>query len=148
MDFLLGKAEGPDPTDSNLVLVVIAMATVAVVCILAAIPVATCRRRRLGQTEGIAALMVVWGLLAAGSAIWFANAQISYSREYTMRIMEDYDARDTTGRPNKPWLIWGFLAAAYGGAILWSATAKSGEPTGFPVDPSERPAARDSDAST
>ena len=136
---LLAKAEGPDPTDSNLVLVVIAMSIVGAVCVLAAIPVATTRRRRLGQVEGIAAIMVIWSLLTAGSAIYFVNAQINFSKEYTMRIMQDYDARDRTGRPNKPWLLWGFLAVAYGGAILWSATAKSAEARGFPVDPISEP---------
>ena len=117
--------------------------TAGVICLLAAIPVVTVRRRRLRQTEGIAALMVLWGLVAAGSIVYFANAQMQYSKEYTMRIMQNYDPNDQSDRPNKPWILWGFLAAAYGGAILWSSTAKTAIPRGFPVEPA--PPRTDSD---
>lgn len=134
MIFLLGKAEGPDLNDSNLTLVVAAMVTVATVCLLAAIPVVFARRR-MGRAEGIAALMVVWALLSAGSAIYTIQRQMAWSKEYTMRIMQDYNASDMSDRPTNPWAVWGCLAIFYGGALLWSMTARSAPARGFPVEP-------------
>jgi hypothetical protein len=139
MFWILAKAEGADPTDSNLTIVVIAMVTAAVVCVVAAIPVATARRRRLNQTEGIAAIMVLWGLLTAGSVVYWANAQMKFSHEYTLRLMENLDPSDQSDRPNKPWLLWGFLAVGYGGTLLFSFTARTAIPHGFPLDVTSPP---------
>ncbi|HET6249211.1 MAG TPA: hypothetical protein VFE47_16065 [Tepidisphaeraceae bacterium] len=132
---ILLKAEGPDPTDSNLTFVLICMIAIGAVCLLAAIPVVTARRRGLPQVEGIAALMVLWGLVTAGSIIYATNAQMQFNKEYTMRIMQNYDANDRSDQPSKPWFLWGCLVAVYGGAMLWASSAKNVPARGFPIEP-------------
>jgi hypothetical protein len=137
---ILCKAEGPDPSDSNLVFVVIALTIIAAVCVFAAIPIATARRRS-GRTEGIAAVMVLWGLLSAGSAIYFVNAQMAYSKEQTMQIMQNFDPHDQSGRPPYPWMLWSALAVIYTGATAWAVTARPAPaaPPGFDVLPTSPP---------
>lgn len=137
---LLAVAEGPDTTDSNLTIVVIAILIVAGVCILAAIPVVTARRRS-GRTEGIGAAIIVWSLLLAGSAIYAVNAQMAYAKERTMRIMQNFDPRDQSDRPAQPWVLWSVLGVGYIGAIAWSMTARPipGPPRGFDVVPTSAP---------
>ncbi len=124
----LGKAAGPDTSNSSLVIVVVAVIIIALVCAIAGIPVMAARRRRLKETEGVAALMVVWGLILAGSAIYAVNAQMAYSREYAMRIMQNYDPADQSDRPAYPWMAWGILASIYCGALVLSITCKPPPP--------------------
>jgi hypothetical protein len=135
---ILAYAEGADSSDSNLVIVVISLAIIAVVCILAAIPVATARRRRLGIVEGMGALMVVWGLLCAGVGIYCVNAQMNWTKQHTINIQSGYsNPLDESDRPKQPWAIWAGLAAIYAGGVIWSLKARSfiapPPPAGFEV---------------
>lgn len=135
---LLGYAAGPDTSDSNLVIEVIALVIIAATCILAAIPIVTSRRRRLEKTEGIAALMVIWGLVSAGSAIYIANA-------HTLRETRFFDPTNQSGPPIPPWiwLLWAALLVMYAGALIWSFAAKPYVPppprAGFEVIPPAPP---------
>ncbi|HWE02970.1 MAG TPA: hypothetical protein VG326_11235 [Tepidisphaeraceae bacterium] len=117
---LLSYAEGPDPEDSSLRVVVIALAIIGVIGLLAAIPAAVARRRLHRHREGIVAALLLWAVLSAGSAIFAVNAQTTYAREYNRRIMSGYfDPRDTADAPELPWALWIALMAAYAGVMVW-----------------------------
>jgi hypothetical protein len=122
----LSYAEGPDPTDSNLTLLVIALGIIGVVGLLAAIPATIARRRVHRHREGIVSALVLWAVLLAGSGVYSANAQISYSKEYNRRVMSGYfDPRDKTDAPKAPWVMWIVLAAVYGGVLMWILSVPS-----------------------
>ena len=119
---LLAYAEGPDTSDSTLVIVVIALAIIAAASLLTVIPIVTARRRRLSSVEGIAAISIVWGLLTAGTAIYLVNANMKWTHEYDVQVHSGNPGRSAP--PAQPWTLWIFLAGIYAGAIVWSSTAK------------------------
>jgi len=137
MTLLLAYAEGPDTTDSGLTISVIAMLIIAVATVLAAIPIATARRRRLGIVESVAALMVIWGLLTVGIGIYTVNDLMKASKN-EMQISKAGYAR-VPRSPSEPWMwaAWGALAAIYAGGVIWSVKAKpfapAAPPAGFEV---------------
>jgi hypothetical protein len=118
-------------------LVVISAALVLVVAGAAFVPLRLAWRGRHRQVEAITTTILFWGLAAAGSLIWAANAEFKWNQEYTLRIESGYaDPRDLSGAPQLPWMLWGILAGVYVGLILWSASRRP--PlirTGFPVVP-------------
>lgn len=121
---LLAYAEGPDVSNTNTVIIVIGAGIIAAVCVLAAIPIAMVRRRRPDSVPGIAAVMILWACLAAGSTIYFASASLTWQKEYTSQLMSGYlDPRDQSDRPQMPWILWGGLAVAYGGILFWAITS-------------------------
>jgi phosphotransferase system glucose/maltose/N-acetylglucosamine-specific IIC component len=115
----LSYAEGSDTSDSDALLVVIALAILAAVFILIAIPVAMARRRS-ATAEGVLAIMILWGLLSAGSVIYSVNASMAWQKEYTRRVMSGYfDPADQSDRPRSPWILWSVLGVAYMGVLIW-----------------------------
>jgi len=136
---LLSYAEGSDPTDSSLTLVVISLGIIGVVGLLVAVPATLARRRSHRNREGIVAALVLWAVLSAGSAIYAANAQISYSKEYNKRIMSGYfDPRDTSDAPKLPWVLWIVLGTSYGGLLIWIFSGSAAPARGFDVTSVDR----------
>jgi hypothetical protein len=135
MLFFLAIADSSDRSEFNMEIVLAGMAVAAGVCILGAVPITIARRRKQGSIEGIAAVMVVWGLLTAASVIYTITAHMNYAREYDMRVMQNFDPRDQSDRPTIPWLWWTASAVGWGGTILWAATARSTTRRGFEITP-------------
>ena len=82
--------------------------------------------------------MVLWGMLMAGGAIYVTNAQMTWTKEYTIRVQSGYyNPKEQNDAPKQPWALWAILGAMYGGAVVWSLTARpfvpSAPPAGFEV---------------
>lgn len=113
-------ADAPDTSDSGLVIVVIAVGIVAAVAILAFVPLALAWKRRLRHSDVVAAGVILWGLVTAGSLICAVNARMQWSHEQTVRIQSGYYDPQTAGdAPTLPWAMWGGLVIAYGALVAW-----------------------------
>ena len=125
MILTLSYAEGPDTSDSGLEIIVIAIFIIAAVGLLAAIPSVIARRRANPHAEGIVAILVIWAMLSAGSAVYVTNATLTWSREFTRQLMSGYrDPKDQSDRPQKPWTTWGVLGVVYVATAAWSTKQK------------------------
>jgi hypothetical protein len=135
----LSYAEGPDPTDSSLTLVVISLGIIAMVGLLAAVPATLAKRKSHRHREGIVTALLLWAVLSAGAAIYAANARIGYSKEYNKRVMSGYfDPRDTGDEPKPQWVLWTTLATAYCGIAIWIFSPTAGPARGFDVTSVDR----------
>jgi hypothetical protein len=125
VSFLLAKAEGPDPSDSSLMLVLICAGLVLGSAVLSLLPVFIARGRGHRQLETVTAVAVLWGLLTAGTLIHTTIVQMQWSKEQLLRIQSGYmDPQDTTDAP-KPWRTWTALATIYCVLIIWAFVPQS-----------------------
>jgi hypothetical protein len=127
---LLAYAEGPDPTDSNLLFVVVALGIIGAVGLMAAIPATMARRRGHRHREQIVTALLLWAILLAGSAIYAVNAQMKYSKEYNRRLLTGYaDPKDVSDQPKPPWALLIGLGVAYGGVLVSIGLGKKSSAT-------------------
>jgi hypothetical protein len=125
MSCLLAYAESGDPNAMNLVIVLGGVCIVAATAILAFALILTARARGHRHAEFIMVATVFWALITAGSLIYAGNAQLNWSKEYTLRLETGYlDPRDTGDAPRLPWGIWTGLGAAYGAMMTWALCQK------------------------
>jgi hypothetical protein len=114
-------AEPPDPANTSLTLILALAAIVAAAGAMAFVPILSSWRRRHCHTDGVLAIAILWGLLAAGSGIYAAVSQMNWSKEQTVRIETGYyDPRDASDAPALPWRTWVAIAIAYGGLVGWA----------------------------
>ncbi len=133
MTIFLAYAEAADTSNSSLVIVLIGLGVLSVAAIAAFVPIGICWNRHHRQTDSIAALAVLWSLIAAISVIYFVNAQMKWSREQMLRIESGYfDPGDKSDAPAVPWALWGGLAAGYAVLIGWSFSQKNPPPPQIP----------------
>ena len=117
----LAYAEGGDPSQSNLLLVLIGIGVIIVVCALAFVPVGVAWSRRHKRSDVVMAMAVLWGMVAVGSVISTVAGEMQWSREQVLRMKTGYsDPQDNTGVPTRPWGLWAGLGAAYGGLLVGS----------------------------
>ncbi|MDB5357030.1 MAG: hypothetical protein JWN24_3483 [Phycisphaerales bacterium] len=136
VSFLLARAEGPDLSDSSLVLVLTCAGLVLGSAVLSLLPVFIARGRGHRQLETITAVAVLWGLLTAGTLVHASIVQMQWSKEQLLRIQSGYlDPQDTSDAPAKPWRTWTALAAAYCALIAWAFAARSSANSGPPQIP-------------
>src|ERR1700728_830934 len=110
----LASAAVPPSSDSDVELVLISAGVVLVAALLAFVPIQMARARRHRNIEAISALLVLWGLLSAGSISYFIMKQMDWSTTYTQRIETGYyDPQDTSDKPTAPVALWGGLGAGY-----------------------------------
>ncbi|MFI5378550.1 MAG: hypothetical protein ACHRHE_04580 [Tepidisphaerales bacterium] len=117
----LAYADANDPSQSNLVLVLLGIGVILVASVLAVVPVVVAWSRRHKRSDVVVPLAVLWGLVVAGSVISTLAAEMQWSREQVLRMKTGYyDSEDRTGAPTRPWGLWAGLGAAYGGLLAGS----------------------------
>lgn len=122
----LAYAEVRDSNDMSLMMVLGAALILGATAAAAFILIHIARRRRHRRTDLLGAAVFFWGLLTAGSLLYAQQSQMSWSKEYTVRLESGYfDPHDTTDAPKLPWAIWTGLGVAYGAMLFWSLSGKS-----------------------
>ena len=125
---MLARAADP-PLGADVPIVMAAVGVAAAVAVAAAVPVVIAVRRRHGRRESIAAVVVLWGLVAASAAIWAVNRSWSSAEEQRRQLLSgDADPADPVPQATTPWALWGGLAAANVGLIGWAAAGRTGGP--------------------
>ena len=129
MSCLLAYAESGDPNAMNLVIILGGIGIVAATAILAFALIFTARARGHRHAEFILVAAVFWGLITVGSLMYAGEAQLNWSKEYTLRLETGYlDPQDTSDAPRLPWGIWTGLGVAYGAMMAWALWQKRSEP--------------------
>jgi hypothetical protein len=120
----LANAAQPDNSIDTIVFLAECVLLMGVTFGLAIVPVVLANRRNPRSASNIKALVVLWGMLACGTAIYCLMNQYQWSKTYTQRIMSGYyDASDpatTSDAPKQPWIMWGGLAVGYAALVIWS----------------------------
>jgi Na+/melibiose symporter-like transporter len=83
---LLANADATDSTVTNLTTVLICAGIAVGVLIVAAAPILIAWSRRHRHAEGLTAVAVLWGLIAAVSFSVSIFDQMKYSREHLMAV--------------------------------------------------------------
>jgi hypothetical protein len=121
----LARADGSDPTLSNLLLILFGLLVVGIAAILAYIPVRVARGRYHRHAEVITTLMIFWSVTTAGIAIKTFLDQQKWSAERQSQILSGYfDPAGEAGRPPWPVKTAIALAASYLGVLGWAVKAK------------------------
>jgi hypothetical protein len=122
---VLAYADSGDSGNASLMLVLAGAAIVAVMAVLACVVIILARRRGHRQADGIMAAAILWGVLGAGSLIYTLQTQMSWSREYNLRLSTGYlDPADVGDAPKLPWGLWGGMGVAYVGMVGWAGRGK------------------------
>lgn len=126
MLMFLATSRQTDLSEGNLRLVMIWCGIMIAAAGLALLPLVIARIRRHRHVETLLAGAIVWGLLAAVSVGRAVGAQISWAKEYQLRVETGYyDPRDLGDAPQLPWLSWGLLALAYLVLLTWASAGGS-----------------------
>jgi len=121
MSCLLASAERTNLSSSQWLVILTGLAVLAGVTVLTAVPIGLARRRWGGRGEGVTVAAVFWGVLSAGSVLWYCLAKLQWSEQYQALILSGYyDPRDLSGEPAWPWPLWTLLAVLYCALIAWS----------------------------
>lgn len=115
---LLGNADASDPTVSNLTTVLICAGIAVVVLIVAAVPILIAWSRRHRHAEGLTAVAVLWGLIAAVSVSVSVFDQMKYSRDHLMDLESGYNDPSIQA-PTLPLITWTLLGMAYVVLLAW-----------------------------
>lgn len=117
---LLANADASDPTVTNLTTVLICAGIAVAVLIVAAAPILVTWSRRHRHAEGLTAVAILWGLIAAVSVSVSVFDQMKYKREHLMNIESGYyDPNDTSDAPTLPLITWTLLGMAYVVLLGW-----------------------------
>lgn len=117
---VLANADATDPTISNLTTVLICAGIALGVLIVATAPIMIAWSRRHRHSEGITAVAVLWGLIAAVSVSVPIFDQMKYSHEHLMAIESGYfDPNDTSDAPVLPVPLWAALGVVYMALLAW-----------------------------
>ena len=128
MSCLLAYAESGDPNAMNLVIILGGIGIVAATAILAFALIFTARARGHRHAEFILVAAVFWGLITVGSLMYAGEAQLNWSKEYTLRLETGYlDPQDTSDAPRLPWGIWTGLGVSYGAMMAWALCQRRAE---------------------
>lgn len=129
MTCVLANAEATDLSASGWTVIVIGLLVAGGVAILALLPMASARHGRHQHTGAIQALTLLWALLAGGSVLYIAAAELRWRKEWLVLVQSGYyDPQNTSGAPAWPWLFWIFLAAAYVALFAFSRGRKCPPP--------------------
>jgi hypothetical protein len=64
------------------------------------------RARKHRHTESITVAIIFWAFIAAGSLLYAGEAQMDWSKQYTLRLETGYlDPQDTSDAPRPPWML-------------------------------------------
>jgi hypothetical protein len=138
MAFLLASSRQKDPSQDNLLLVMIWAGIMFAAAAMALVPLIIARVRDHRHVETILAGIIVWGLLAALSVGHSVSAQIAWTKEYKLRIETGYyDPQAQGDAPLLPWQTWGVLALGYALLVAWASIGQTmrHQPASTPGEP-------------
>jgi hypothetical protein len=111
-------------SDSNVELVLISSGIVVGAGLLAMLPAQLGRGHR--HREAIVAMVILWGLLAAGSGSYSVMQQMDWSSTYTQRLETGYyDPADTSDKPSLPIVMWCGLGVGYVCLVIWAGMGRT-----------------------
>jgi hypothetical protein len=137
---VLAYAEPADLSASGWLLILECCGAILFVAALAIVPMAIAAHRRHQQREIVNTIAFMWGLIAAGSAVWLTIAEFNWKKEWQLRIMTGYlDPRDVTGAPRWPGTLWTILTIAYGALVVFTLVSGGRARSPAPGEPGEAP---------
>ena len=126
MHDFLAYADARDTSLSTMRLLLYAFFWISLVAVLATVPLVARRRRSHRHAGVILGVVLFWALVAASSAYGTLAARDQWSRDEAILLESGYyDPREHRhDPPAAPWGLWGGLAAAYVGMVLWSLSGR------------------------
>jgi hypothetical protein len=122
---LASAAIGPS-SDSNAELVLISAGVVLLVVFVGWIPIRMARLRGNRNADAIAAIVVLWGLILAGSISYAIMKQMDWAATYQQQIQSGYfDPQNTSDKPVAPVGLWCGLGVCYASLFLWASRRSS-----------------------
>jgi hypothetical protein len=122
---VVASAPVPVSSDSNVTLVLVSAGVVLGVGLMGLILVQVARSRGRQKRDVLMAMLVIWGLLTAGSISVSVMQQMDWSATLQQRISSGYyDPNNVSDQPKLPIPLWCGLGAAYAGMMLWAAVGK------------------------
>lgn len=129
----LARADSVDSTASNLSTVLVCAGITLAAGIVAMAPVMLAWSRGHRHSQGLAALAVLWGVLAAMSVSAAAIDRMSYSRDHLADIESGYyDPNDNSHAPPLPIPAWVALGIGYAGLLAWPLISGKTSPAALP----------------
>ena len=121
---LLGYAESND-SSLDLVMVLGGLFILATISALAFVLILTARKRQHRHAELITVVTFFWAIISAGTLFYAGNAQMKWSKEYSLRLQTGYlDPQNTADAPHFPWALWAGLGVIYIAMLVWSLSKK------------------------
>jgi hypothetical protein len=119
---ILASAAVAPSSNSNAELVLISAGVVLVVAIAGWVPIRLARVRGNKNIEVISAMLVLWGLILAGSISYSIMKQMDWTTTYQQQIQSGYfDPQNTADKPVAPMGLWCGLGIVYVGVIAWAS---------------------------
>lgn len=116
----LARAESADSTLSNLTTVLACGGIGVGVLVVAIVPVMIGWSRRHRHAEALAAVAILWGLIATISLCKTTLDQMNYSRQHLADIESGYwDPNDTSDARPLPLATWTALGVGYLALLAW-----------------------------
>ena len=112
---MLARADSTDFTLTNLTLVFSSLLVIGVASFLGFLIFRAARLRRRAQTEGFAAVAILWVIVSAGAVIHDLSVQSKWSHEAAERLRSGYytPAEIDADAPRHPTPLFIALAAVY-----------------------------------
>lgn len=125
----LARADSVDSTVSNLTTVLTCGGIAIGVLVVAIVPVMIGWSRRHRHAQALAALAILWGLIATISICIAAIDQMNYSRQHLVDVESGYwDPNDTSDVPVLPIRTWAVLGACYLVLLGWPFVGRKTTP--------------------
>jgi len=119
---MLANAPVAPSSDSNMELVLISAGVVLVVGILGFIPIQLARISGHRHRDAITAIIILWGLILAGSISYSIMKQMDWATTYQQRIETGYyDPQNISDKPVAPVGLWCGVGVCYAGLVLWAS---------------------------
>jgi hypothetical protein len=125
----LASANSNSLPDTN-ILILLYCAIVGGAALLAIIPIAISRSRRLASAEPIMAAAIIWAIVSALSLTLTVLAEFKWSREKMILLSTGIGSDVENDAPQRPWNFWAILAGAYCIILLWSLIPRSTQQNG------------------
>ena len=137
MKGILANAESWDPTNTELVLILLCSGGIIAVCAMAGFVVIVIKRRQHAHTQAIFTIVMFWALFALGSVIYATITQLNWNKQYLLELLSGYGDPNAVG-PALPWVMWGALVFAYLGLLMWSFANVTPREREYPPVPPSR----------
>jgi hypothetical protein len=125
---LLALATSGDDSSANLQLIMLSLGLLTLLALLAGAVVLTARRRAHRQFDLLTGALILWIVLTGWSALSYAQARSSWSKDRLIRLESGYapDAATLDAEaPAAPITLWGCLAIAYVLLAAWALVPRN-----------------------
>jgi hypothetical protein len=134
MLFTWSVAENTGGSDTSLMVPLICIGVIALIAVLALVPLLVGSLRRHKSGEALLAMTALWAIVAIGVVVNTILEQNKWSSEKQTRVNSGYyDPKDNSEAPAWPLKSGGALGVGYVALLIWAATAKRKESPSFPV---------------